>query len=55
MLRQFITTIDYAKLIEMQANSCKTKIERPKSESLKSCPKSKTKTHKLHKVINKHQ
>lgn len=54
MFRQFITTIDYAKLIKMQANYCNTKIERPKSDGLKVCPKSKSKTYKLHNNVNRH-
>lgn len=34
MLKHFITTIDYAKLIEMQARQAQTKISEPKSKKL---------------------
>lgn len=54
MLRQFITTIDYAKLIEMQANSCKTKVEKQESKSFKACSKSKKKNYKMCNSVNRH-
>lgn len=55
MLRHFINTIDYKKLIEMQANQSQTRIDIKTSKSLKTDTKFNGKVKKYNLYSNRHK
>jgi len=57
MFRHYITSIDYKKLIEMQANSCKTSIQNggtAKGRVLVDSKNIKRKKHNLYNGVKRH-
>ena len=51
MLRHFISTINYEKLIKMQANQVQSRISKKESKKIQACSQSKkVKTHKLNNI-----